>query len=62
MQFIKNRLELLNGGEGFRDRFEEECKYADSLNTQHKYREWLSVSTFCSVGMEGGADGGVPQL
>ncbi|XP_070176401.1 DENN domain-containing protein 1B-like isoform X3 [Littorina saxatilis] len=42
-EFIKGRLELLNSGEGFHDLFEQESlKYADSLNTQSKYKEWLS--------------------
>ena len=50
LQFINGRLELLNGGEGFHDLFEQESiKYADSLNTQSKYKEWLSVSTSFSV-------------
>ena len=50
LQFINGRLELLNGGEGFHDLFEQESiRYADSLNTQSKYKEWLSVSTSFSV-------------
>ena len=50
LQFINGRLELLNSGEGFHDLFEQESiKYADSLNTQSKYKEWLSVSTSFSL-------------
>ena len=47
LQFINGRLELLNGGEGFHDLFEQESiRYADSLNTQSKYKEWLSAVSY----------------
>ncbi|XP_076454915.1 uncharacterized protein LOC143289725 isoform X2 [Babylonia areolata] len=42
-QFINGRLELLNDGGGLTELFEtESVKYADSLNTQSKYKEWLA--------------------
>ena len=59
MQFINGRLELLNGGEGFHDLFEQESiKYADGLNTQSKYKEWLSVSTSLFLFFLSGGGGG----
>lgn len=41
-QFIYGRLEILNAGVGFIDVFEQQATlYADKLNSQSKYKEWL---------------------
>ncbi|XP_033731313.1 DENN domain-containing protein 1B-like isoform X3 [Pecten maximus] len=42
-QFINERLDMLNCGQGFSDIFEAEAlQNADKLNTQSRYKEWLS--------------------
>ncbi|XP_025111855.1 DENN domain-containing protein 1B-like isoform X1 [Pomacea canaliculata] len=42
-QFIKERLEILNSGEGFEDIFERECTLSADRNTQTlRYKDWLS--------------------
>ncbi|XP_060069680.1 DENN domain-containing protein 1B-like isoform X2 [Ylistrum balloti] len=42
-QFINERLDMLNCGHGFSDIFEAEAlQNADKLNTQSRYKEWLS--------------------
>ncbi|XP_056011231.1 DENN domain-containing protein 1B-like isoform X13 [Ostrea edulis] len=41
-EFINERLDMLNGGEGFTDIFEREAMTrADKLNTQSRYKDWL---------------------
>ncbi|XP_013420108.1 DENN domain-containing protein 1A isoform X2 [Lingula anatina] len=43
-QFINERLDLLNGGEGFSDEFEQETNmWADrnAASSLHRYKEWL---------------------
>lgn len=41
-KFINERLDMLNGGEGFTDIFEREAMTrADKLNTQSRYKDWL---------------------
>ena len=43
-QFITDRLDSLNSGNGFSDEFEQEANlWADKLNSNSKYREWLKV-------------------
>ena len=40
-QFINDRLETLNDGEGFSDEFDKEANMAgDKWGTQSRYREW----------------------
>lgn len=44
-QFIEERLEMLNNGQGFSDEFEKEaCMYSDKSNSKLKqqYKEWTS--------------------
>lgn len=42
-QFINDRLDLLNLGKGFSDLFEMEAMLqADKLNSQSRYKEWMS--------------------
>ncbi|XP_021351349.1 DENN domain-containing protein 1A-like isoform X3 [Mizuhopecten yessoensis] len=42
-QFINERLDMLNCGQGFSDIFEAEAlQNADKLNTQSRYKEWLT--------------------
>ena len=41
-QFINERLDLLNTGQGFKDVFEDEANiWSDKSGTQTKYREWV---------------------
>ena len=41
-QFINDRLDMLNSGEGFTDEFEMEANlWADKLNSNSKYKEWV---------------------
>ncbi|XP_064648788.1 uncharacterized protein LOC135500999 [Lineus longissimus] len=43
VQFINDRLDLLNTGQGFTDEFEMEVNmWADKMGTSSKYKEWLS--------------------
>ena len=42
-QFINERLDMLNAGEGFQDEFEMEANlWADKWGTKSRYREWLN--------------------
>jgi len=54
-QFIGDRLDMLNGGRGFKGLFESEANhYVDKLDTQQRYKEWIKVlisllfAAFCS--------------
>ena len=41
LQFINDRLDMLNDGRGFADIFEQECLvHADKLNSKTRYDEW----------------------
>ena len=41
-QFIAERLDLLNSGQGFADEFEIETNaWADKWGTQSRYKDWL---------------------
>lgn len=42
-QFVSDRLDLLNAGEGFKDEFDIEASlYSDKWGTQSRYKDWLS--------------------
>lgn len=42
-QFINERLDMLNTGQGFSDIFEVEATMqGDKLNAQSRYKDWLS--------------------
>lgn len=42
-QFINERLDMLNSGQGFQDEFEMEANlWADKWGTKSRYREWLN--------------------
>lgn len=41
-QFVSDRLDLLNAGEGFKDEFDIEASlYSDKWGTQSRYKDWL---------------------
>lgn len=40
-QFVSDRLDLLNAGEGFKDDFDLEASlYSDKWGTQSRYKDW----------------------
>jgi hypothetical protein len=40
-QFINDRLDILNDGQGFTDQFEQEANlWADKWGTQSRYKDW----------------------
>lgn len=47
-QFVSDRLDLLNAGEGFKDEFDIEASlYSDRWGTQSRYKDWLSHMKVC---------------
>lgn len=41
-QFVSDRLDLLNAGEGFKDEFDIEAGlYSDKWGAQSRYKDWL---------------------
>lgn len=47
-QFVSDRLDLLNAGEGFKDEFDIEASlYSDKWGTQSRYKDWLSHMKVC---------------
>ena len=55
-QFIGDRLDMLNGGRGFKGLFESEANhYVDKMDTQNRYKEWIKVlhchlfAVLCSI-------------